>query len=79
MDRDALHMLAREGYESVAQFANDVHGYLNKTFGLTTEQADVIYRYAWDKGHSSGFSEIFSIIEDITTMLEQLGFVKEMT
>lgn len=38
--------------------------------GLTTHpKADKAYSYAWEKGHASGYSEVFIHLQDIAEVL----------
>ncbi len=48
-----------------AEFRKD----LLEEFGLTNHpKADKIYSYVWDKGHSSGYGEMYNIMSDLADL-----------
>lgn len=52
--------------EKGEQFRKD----LFEEFGVTGHpQADIVYRKAWDHGHSAGYSEVYNVFADLVEII----------
>lgn len=71
--------------QEVTTYVNAVNAYANESARLNEEfkknaleavgltqhpKADKIYGYAWEEGHSAGFSEVFSVLQDMAYLFK---------
>lgn len=61
-----------KGWEDHPAFQVMCKKYMENRLGdISDDQFDVVYNYAWDAGHSSGFHEVATIVDDLCDILEK--------
>lgn len=60
----------------VEGFRKDLQEVISNELGFNQEQARVIYRHAWEEGHSSGFSEVISYALDTIDLFRMVNEAK---
>jgi hypothetical protein len=63
---------AQENYRLEKQFRNDLVAALGDQYDLHEDAAQAVYDYAWDQGHSSGYSEVVTYTIIIMEMVEKI-------
>lgn len=60
----------------VEGFRKDLQEVISNELGFNQEQASIIYRNAWEEGHSSGFVEVINYVIDTISLFKEVNKAK---
>lgn len=63
-------------FKGVNGFSKDLKEAIAYELGFNSKQADVIYRQAWEDGHSSGLNEVIYEAMDLVSLFEAVNDAK---
>lgn len=69
--------LKNGGWSDYPVFQERCRHYLESVVGkVSQDQFEVMFNYAWQEGHSNGYSEVAMIFDDILDIVEKFTNVK---
>lgn len=60
----------------VEGFRKDLQEVISNELGFNQEQASIIYRNAWEEGHSGGFVEVINYVIDTISLFKEVNKAK---